>query len=66
MFTEEHESESDTDTTVTTKTKKVKKPIKPRKVVDVVYLNDLPTVYVAKTLKQKVRGNVPPLTPYHE
>ena len=62
MFTEENESESDTDT-VSSKKKKVKKPIKPRKFVDVVYLNDLPTEYVVKTLKQKYKGECSPCDP---
>ena len=62
MFTEENESESDTDT-VSSKKKKVKKTIKPRKVVDVVYLNNLSTVYVVKTLKQKYEGEYSPCDP---
>ena len=49
MFTEENDLESEPDTP------KTKKTIKKRKVVDVVYLNDLSTEHVVKTLKQKIR-----------
>jgi hypothetical protein len=35
--------------------KKVKKTVKKRKIIDVIYLNDLPTELVVKTLRQKVQ-----------
>jgi hypothetical protein len=38
---------------------KVKKKMKKRKVVDVIYLNDLPIELVVKTLKEKYRGRFP-------
>ena len=45
-------STQDDDDEEVTMTKKAKKQ---RKVIDVIYLNDLPTELVIKTLKQKVQ-----------
>ena len=33
---------------------KIKKPSRKRKVINVIYLNDLPTKVIVKTLKQKI------------
>ena len=51
----QYDDNDDDDEEEVTIAKKTKKPVKKRKIIDVIYLNDLPTELVVKTLRQKVQ-----------
>ncbi len=54
MSSIEEEIITTTTMTTTTNPEKTKKAPRKRKVINVIYMNDLPTEVVVKTLKQKI------------